>query len=113
MLTTARYVEALEKRLPAPLKPPLKILVKAYRRPTASLLVLPDVLIIGSRKCGTTSLFRYLLDHPCVLPPLKKEIFYFSEHHDKGETWYRGHFPTAIERKWRAWRTGLRPLTGE
>ena len=35
-------------------------------------------LIIGERKCGTSSLFRYLLEHPMVAPPCYKEPQYFG-----------------------------------
>src|SRR5690606_26351640 len=33
----------------------------------------PDFMIIGKLKCGTTSLYRYLTQHPCILPALAKE----------------------------------------
>ena len=39
----------------------------------------PAFLLIGERKCGTSSLFHYLLQHPSVLPPKKKEIGYFDK----------------------------------
>jgi hypothetical protein len=55
-------------------------------------LVDPSFLIIGSQKCGTTSLYRYLVQHPDVIRPLKKEIHFFDQHYDKGYTWYRRHF---------------------
>ena len=42
----------------------------------------PDkfLLIIGSAKSGTSSLFRYLSEHPAVCPSVTKEPEYFSEH---------------------------------
>jgi hypothetical protein len=40
---------------------------------TAPLRVLPDFLIPGEAKCGTTSMYRYLLDHPAVLGSDVKE----------------------------------------
>ncbi len=54
---------------------------------------LPDFLVIGGMRCGTTSLFSYLSDHPLVEPAIGKELQYFSVFHEKGERWYRGHFP--------------------
>jgi sulfotransferase family protein len=36
------------------------------------------VIIAGSNKCGTTSLFRYLADHPAVRPSNRKELLFFS-----------------------------------
>lgn len=55
--------------------------------------VLPDFLIIGAQKCGTTSLQRYLNEHPGVISPFKKSIQFFSVTFDKGVDWYRAHFP--------------------
>jgi hypothetical protein len=54
---------------------------------------LPDFLIIGAQRAGTTSLFNYLALHPQVASPLAKEPNYFSLHWSKGESWYRSHFP--------------------
>ena len=38
----------------------------------------PDFFILGGMKCGTTSLFNYLLQHSSVLPPRKKELHYYD-----------------------------------
>lgn len=51
------------------------------------------MLIIGAQKGGTTSLFQYLVQHPLVLPPLRKEVHYFDFNYARGVQWYRGHFP--------------------
>lgn len=40
----------------------------------------PTFFIIGERKCGTSSLFRYLTDHPHVLPGRLKEPQFFSKY---------------------------------
>lgn len=54
---------------------------------------LPTFLIIGSQRCGTTSLFNYLAAHPDVRPPLRKEIQFFSLNYERGLDWYRGFLP--------------------
>jgi hypothetical protein len=54
---------------------------------------LPDYLVIGAQKAGTTSLFSSINQHPQVLPPLHKEIHYFDLRFEKGVSWYRSHFP--------------------
>ena len=36
---------------------------------------LPDFACVGPIKSGTTDLSSYLFQHPCILPPLSKEIF--------------------------------------
>lgn len=40
--------------------------------------MLPTFLVVGAAKCGTTSLFHYLNQHPEVFIPEKKECFFFS-----------------------------------
>ncbi|MFG1604732.1 sulfotransferase family protein [Actinoplanes sp. NPDC049265] len=54
---------------------------------------LPEFLIVGGQRCGTTSLYRYLAAHPSVRPATGKELQFFSLHHGRGERWYRAHFP--------------------
>lgn len=55
---------------------------------------LPDFLIIGAQKSGTSSLFGHLLQHPDVRSPGKKEFHFFDRWYDKGENWYRAQFPS-------------------
>lgn len=57
--------------------------------------VLPDFIIIGGMKCGTSSLYNYLGQHPQLFSSNYKEIRYFShdERYSLGESWYRAHFP--------------------
>jgi hypothetical protein len=42
---------------------------------------LPNFVIIGAAKCGTTSLFQYLKQHHDVYLPVKKELHYFTYDH--------------------------------
>jgi hypothetical protein len=65
---------------------------------------LPDFLVIGAQKSGTSSLFRYLDQHPQIRGPIPKEVHYFSggldpavDAYARGEAWYRAHFPKASE----------------
>lgn len=55
--------------------------------------MLPSFLILGGQRCGTTSLYRYLSEHPEVHPGLVKEIQYFTLNYGKGVDWYRSQFP--------------------
>lgn len=64
----------------------------ASRITSSSETLRPSFFIIGSAKCGTTSLFRYIVSHPDVLPPIVKEIDYFL-HPERGQEWYLSHFP--------------------
>jgi hypothetical protein len=60
---------------------------------TAKFRVLPDFIIIGAAKCGTTSLYDYLIQHPDIYPALRKETKFFDVHFQMGITWYRSNFP--------------------
>jgi hypothetical protein len=53
----------------------------------------PDYIIIGSQKCGTTSLYYYLTHHPRIRPAIKKEIHFFSDNYERGLQWYNSCFP--------------------
>ena len=57
----------------------------------------PEFLIIGGMRCGTTSVFFHLAEHPEVHPALGKELNYFTLHHGNGLRWYRAHFPHRAE----------------
>ena len=62
----------------------------------ASLKMIPSFIIIGAQRCGTTSLFNYLIQHPSVKKPLYKEIHFFDNYYgayNLGLGWYRGHYP--------------------
>jgi len=62
-----------------------------FRAITAPIRTLPDFIIIGAGKCGTTSLYNYLIQHPSIFPASWKEIHYFDLYMTG---WYRSNFPT-------------------
>ncbi len=68
-------------------------MVLAGRYLTADLRALPDFVILGAQRGGTTSLYRWLTSHPGVAPGLKKEVHYFDDHYHHSLRWYRAHFP--------------------
>jgi hypothetical protein len=59
---------------------------------------LPDFIIIGAQRGGTSSLYDYLAQHPYVARALKKEIHFFDNHFSQGTNWYRAHFPPVWSR---------------
>ena len=75
--------------------------------------LLPDFVIIGTAKSGTTSLYAWLCEHPCVEPATHKEVHYFDYNYYRGVDWYRAHFPTVRERDAFAATHGRPFLTGE
>lgn len=74
--------------------------------------VLPDFLIIGVQKGGTTSLYHYLIQHPDVFSATTKEIEYFSKYSYRGLWWYRSFFPSCLAKWFRKMR-GRKFITGE
>lgn len=63
--------------------------------------MLPDFLVIGAQKSGTTSLYGYLSHHPDVSAAVIKETHFFDEQYHRGWAWYRAQFPLreAAERR--------------
>ena len=64
-------------------------------RLTAPLRRLPDAVIIGAQRGGTTSLFNWLAQHPEAHPVGLKhqEVHFFDDHYGRGVSWYRSLFP--------------------
>jgi hypothetical protein len=74
---------------------------------TAGLRLLPTFMMIGASRCGTTSLFRTLREHPQVLrAPFHKGVNYFDLNYYRGMRWYQGHFPVAEVARRRTARQG-------
>ena len=58
---------------------------------------LPNLIVIGAQKCGTSVLHYYLSLHPEVSMSRPKELNFFIEERNwpRGLDWYRGHFDPA------------------
>ena len=76
-----------------------KRLILRSRLLTASRRPLPDILILGAQKSGTTSLFNYLIKHPRIRRGRTKEVHYFDLNHDKEVNWYRAQYPLFLSKK--------------
>jgi len=55
-------------------------------------MVLPDFIIIGAARCGTTSLYNYMTHHPNIFPASEKELHFFDLNYNKGVSWYKSKF---------------------
>ena len=63
-------------------------------RLTAELRMTPQFLICGAQRCGTTSMYQALRQHPAVMRPvMRKGVHYFDVDYARGMRWYRAHFP--------------------
>ena len=69
-----------------------------FRASTGLIRILPDFLIIGGAKCGTTSLYNFMIRHPDIYPAIWKEIFFFDRYYPRGINWYRANFPSKFHR---------------
>jgi hypothetical protein len=80
-------------------KPLLRRLVhgysQTYRGMTSFTRVMPDFLIIGGQRCGTSSLYYYLTEQHGIRSAATKEVHYFDDFYTRGIHWYRAQFPTS------------------
>jgi len=93
MTRRVRLPAELVPALPEPARKVLRGGYRAYGSATAGLRPLPDFLILGAQKAGTTALYAYLRWHPEITGPSFKEVSFFDRHYAKGERWYRAHMP--------------------
>ncbi len=78
--------------------------LRAYAVGTSRWRGLPDYLIIGAKRSGTTALARWLTRQAGVsplFPPLQgiKGVHYFDRHFGQSEEWYRSFFPLLGSRR--------------
>ncbi|MGF1618756.1 MAG: sulfotransferase [Acidimicrobiia bacterium] len=98
---------AIYQRLRDALKPVVPVQARRFlvnarhrlRALTARWRVVPDFVIIGCQRGGTSSLYRYLGLHPDISASLRKETEYFTAKFPEGEAWYRAHFPLALRHR--------------
>lgn len=54
---------------------------------------LPDLVVIGAPKAGTTTVAAWLAEHPQLAMSATKELEFLDEHFDRGVEWYRSQLP--------------------
>jgi hypothetical protein len=76
---------------------------------TPGIGALPDFVIIGTQKGGTSFLYHLITRHPLVEPAASKELHFFdrSELFHRGTGWYQRCFPRS------EWKDGRKSITGE
>ena len=92
-------IEAVKARVPLDVRHRIAQLRVEARTPTGGWRPLPDLLVIGAQRGGTSTLYRHLGRHPDVAPSLRKEVEYFSRRYGRGERWYRAHFALGLGRQ--------------
>jgi hypothetical protein len=54
--------------------------------------ILPNFIIIGAPRSGTTWMHENLREHPDVFMPREKELHFFDRHYEEGTDYYRPYF---------------------
>jgi hypothetical protein len=95
-----------------------KVAIRRYAKATAAHRRGPELVIVGAKRGGTTSLWKYLDRHPGILAtfPRAEQIkgtYYFDEEWHRGDRWYRSHFPSDRTRARAAARLGYPPIAFE
>ena len=98
-MTLPRYNEVVRRVVPRPVVATARDALRHYGTTTASARPLPDYMVAGTKKGGTTSIINWLVDHPhvCRMWPSAQKLksaHYYDINYGKGEDWYRSHFPT-------------------
>ncbi len=70
------------------------LLKRHYYALTSSSRVLPNFIIIGTVRSGTTSLYYNMCEHPCIIPAAYDEIGFFDVNYHLGLSWYKSMFTT-------------------
>ncbi len=91
----------------------LLAVVHGERRLTSALRALPDFLVIGGQRCGTTSFYNQIARHPAVARAFRKEVHFFDQSYGRGAGWYRSNFPLRLGQRIAGRLRGTDALTGE
>ena len=77
--------------------------------------MLPGFLIVGAERCGTTSMFRVLRQHPAIFSAIlpRKEVHYFDLVYGCGLPWYQSHFPLKARTRLVTRGAGAEPVAFE
>lgn len=73
--------------------------IDIYSKIFGQFYLLPNFLIIGAPRGGTSSLFFYLNHHSSIFPCKIKEPNFFAMYYDRGINWYRTFFPTVLKKR--------------
>jgi hypothetical protein len=92
---------AAKRLAPERAKKTAKSMLRGIGVATSPLRGTPDVLLIGAKRTGSTSLHNYLLQHPTVAPLFPraahvKGAHYFDRNAWRPESWYRSFGPMRV-----------------
>ncbi len=92
----------------------VKFASREVGRVSAPWRMTPSLIIAGAQRCGTTSMYKDLTQHPAILPAvLHKGIHYFDTGYAHNRSWYVAHFPLRSTAARIKKTIGIAPITGE
>jgi Sulfotransferase domain len=101
-------------RVEEALTPYVGPMVRAFGAATSGVRAQPNLLIVGTQRGGTTSIYRALRQHPGFAGPFhRKGVHFFDVEFRRGMRWYVGHFPRRAALRRRERRLGHPVIVGE
>ena len=99
-LTETQFKGQLKDRVnsKSPIYPIARSIYRTYCNIAGPFHVLPDFIIFGVSRSGTTSLYQYLAQHPNIEPCVVKEPRYFDMYYERGINWYKMNFPSSWQK---------------
>ena len=93
-MTDSSAVTTRGERVIDTLRPRLLSAADVVGQATRRRRALPGLLIAGGQRCGTTSMYKALVQQPTLFRPVwRKGVHYFDVSFEQSLDWYRGHFP--------------------
>lgn len=103
----------LRHYVPQPVQPVARAVLLRHGVATSRFRMKPSFIVIGAQRCGTTSIFKHLAEHPQIMrPPVEKGTDYYTLHFGKGLSWYQGHFPLRVSARLQS-RGSTKPVAFE
>ncbi len=93
--------------IPDSVRPVMRRSLRRIGGATQRWRALPSFVVVGGQRCGTTTIFQTLSDHPQVLRPVvDKGTDYYTLHFSRGLDWYRAQMPLRATVRARSARRG-------
>jgi len=99
-MSESRFKNQLKDRVSSDssIYPYARSLYRLYCNIAGPFHVLPNFIIFGVSRSGTTSLYQYLVQHQNIEPCAIKEPRFFDMYFDRGINWYRMNFPSQFQK---------------
>ena len=96
MMSETQFKNQLKDKVNSnsPIYPIARSLYRSYCNLAGPFHTLPNFIIFGVSRSGTTSLYQYLSQHPNIEPCAVKETRFFDMYYERGINWYRMNYPS-------------------